>query len=140
MTVYYDEIHIRSKHENDMIDITNDIKKIVEKSQIREGIVCVFVPGSTGSIISLEYEPGLKKDIPRALETIAPRDIHYNHHETWHDDNGRSHVKASILGPQMTVPLHEHQLIHGTWQQIVFLELDTQNRNRTIVVQIVGEP
>jgi secondary thiamine-phosphate synthase enzyme len=104
-----------------------------------EGIICIFVPGSTGSLITIEYEPGLKKDFPKALEKIAPRDIHYEHHETWHDDNGRSHVKASLIGPSLTIPFQKGKLIHGTWQQIVFMELDTQSRSRTLIVQIVGE-
>ena len=139
MTVYNDEIHLSSKHENDMIDITNDISNILASSNMSDGIICIFVPGSTGSIITIEYEPGLKKDLPRALEIIAPRDIHYEHHETWHDDNGRSHVKASLIGPSLTIPFQKGKLIHGTWQQIVFMELDTQPRSRTIIVQIVGE-
>ena len=139
MTVYNDEIHLSSKHENDMIDITNDISTILTSSNMSDGIICIFVPGSTGSIITIEYEPGLQKDLPRALEIIAPRDIHYEHHETWHDDNGRSHVKASLIGPSLTIPFQKGKLIHGTWQQIAFMELDTQPRSRTIIVQIVGE-
>jgi len=139
MSIYYDEIHFKTKGEVDIIDITPEIQDIVKKSKIKNGIACVFVNGSTGGITTMEYEPGLKQDIPRALEKIAPKGIHYNHHETWHDDNGHSHVRSSIIGPSITIPIKDAKAIHGTWQQTVFLELDTSPRNRTIIVQIVGE-
>lgn len=140
MSVYHEEINIKTKGENDIIDITKNIEKIVEESNISEGICCVFNPGSTGSITTIEYEPGLKKDFPKALKKFAPEDQYYAHHETWHDDNGRSHVKASMLGASVTVPFQNSKLIHGTWQQIVFVELDTrESRDRNLIVQLVGE-
>lgn len=139
MSVYYDEINIETRGEVDIVDITEDIQNLVKKSKIKNGIVCVFVPGSTGSITTIEYEPGLMKDLPRALQKIAPKGEHYDHHETWHDDNGHSHVRASLIGPSITIPIKNGNLIHGTWQQIVFVELDTSPRNRDISVQIVGE-
>ena len=139
MSVYNGEIQIQTQGEHDMVDITDDVQRVVNQSHIENGIVCVFVPGSTGTITTVEYEPGLMKDIPRALENIAPRNIHYSHHETWHDDNGHSHIRASLMGPGMSVPVKNGKLIHGTWQQIVFVELDTSPRNRNIIVQIVGE-
>lgn len=139
MSVYYDEINIRTKGEVDIIDITDDLQSVVNKSKLKDGIVCVFVPGSTGTITTIEYEPGLQKDLPRALQKIAPKGEHYDHHETWHDDNGHSHVRASLMGPSLTVPVRNGKLLHGTWQQIVFVELDTRDRNRNIIVQIVGE-
>jgi secondary thiamine-phosphate synthase enzyme len=137
--VYCDEINIETRGETDIVDITSKVQKVITISKIRNGIVCIFVPGSTGAITTIEYEPGLMKDLPRALEKIAPRNIHYDHHETWHDDNGRSHVKASIMGPSSTFPIKNGRLIHGTWQQLVFVELDTRPRNRNIIVNIVGE-
>ncbi len=79
------------------------------------------------------------KDLPRVLEKIAPKGIHYDHHETWHDDNGHSHVRASLMGPSLTIPFKNRTLIHGTWQQIVFVELDTSPRNRNLIVQLIGE-
>jgi len=88
MSSYYDELNFKTDGEVDIIDITNDIQKIINKSKIKNGIACIFVPGSTGSITTIEYEPGLKKDLPRALQIIAPKGEHYDHHETWHDDNG----------------------------------------------------
>ncbi len=139
MSEYHDEINVKTKGEVDIIDITEDIQKIVEKSNIKNGIICVFNPGSTGSLTTIEYEPGLKTDFPQALEKIAPKKEYYNHHETWHDDNGHSHVRASLMGPSVTIPLISGKVVHGTWQQIVFVELDTGNRNRDIIVQIVGE-
>jgi len=139
LAVYNDEIIIKTKGEVDIIDITDEIKKIIKNSKIKDGIICVFVPGSTGSLTTIEYEPGLKKDFPKALEKIVPKKEYYNHHETWHDDNGHSHVRASLMGPSITLPVINEKLIHGTWQQIVFVELDTRNRDRNIIVQIVGE-
>jgi len=139
MTTFCDEINIKTKGEVDIINITDDLQNIVNKSKLKDGIVCVFVPGSTGTITTIEYEPGLMKDLPKALQKIAPKGDHYDHHETWHDDNGHSHVRASLMGPSITVPIRNGKLIHGTWQQIVFVELDTSNRDREIIVQIVGE-
>ena len=139
MSVFYNEINIETKGEVDIIDITSDIQNVINKSKINCGIACVFVPGSTGTITTIEYEPGLKKDFPRALQKIAPKGEHYDHHETWHDDNGHSHVRASLMGPSITVPIKDSKLLHGTWQQIVFIELDTSPRNRKIIVQILGE-
>jgi secondary thiamine-phosphate synthase enzyme len=139
MSVYSGEIQLQTKCEHDMVDITDDVQQVVHQSHIENGIVCAFVPGSTGTITTVEYEPGLMKDIPRALEIIAPRDIPYDHHETWHDDNGRSHVRASIMGPGITIPVRKGRVMHGTWQQIVFIELDTRSRERTILIQVLGD-
>ena len=139
MSVYYDELNIKTKGEVDIVDITSDVQKIVSKSKIKDGIACVFVLGSTGSIPTVEYEPGLMQDLPAALEKIAPKNIYYKHHETWHDDNGHSHVRASLMGPSKSFPIKNGKLLHGTWQQLVFIEFDTRPRNRNIIVQIVGE-
>lgn len=139
MSVYCGELNVKTRGEVDIINITDDVQDIVNESKIKNGIICLFVPGSTGTITTIEYEPGLMQDLPRALEIIAPKGIYYNHHETWHDDNGHSHVRASLMGPGMSVPLKNGKIIHGTWQQIVFVELDTSPRNRNIIVQIVGE-
>jgi len=139
MSVYSGEINIQTNGEVDIIDITSDIQAEITTSKIQNGIVCVFVPGSTGTITTIEYEPGLMKDLPRALEKIAPKGIRYDHHETWRDDNGHSHVRASLMGPSTTFPIKNGKVVHGTWQQIVFVEFDTRPRDRRIVVQIVGE-
>lgn len=139
MKIHQEEIEIRTNGENDMIDITDDVQKIVSKSGVKEGLACVFVPGSTGAITTIEYEPGLMKDLPRALERIAPKDDYYHHQETWHDYNGHSHVRASIIGASLTLPISNGKIIHGTWQQIVFLEMDVRKRNRRIIVKVMGD-
>jgi secondary thiamine-phosphate synthase enzyme len=139
MSVHHDELTIRTQKEGEIVDLTDMVGKLVNKSRIQEGLACIFVPGSTGAVTTMEYEPGLINDIPQALERFAPRNISYDHHKTWHDDNGRSHVRASILGPSLTVPVHNGHLVHGTWQQLVFIELDTQPRTRKLVVHIIGE-
>ena len=139
MKFFMETLRIKTKGENDIVDITENIRRIVSKSGIKNGIVNVFIPGSTGAITTMEYEPGLKRDLVEALSRIAPADIYYYHHERWGDDNGRSHVKASIIGPSLTVPLVNRDIILGTWQQVVFLELDTRPRDRRIIVTIMGE-
>jgi len=139
MNVYSDELNILTKGESDIIDITDSIQELIKKSKMNNGIICVFVPGSTGSITTIEYEPGLKEDFPKALNRIAPKNIEYKHHFTWHDDNGSSHVKASLMGPSLNLPIKDGKLIHGTWQQLVFIELDTKPRKRKIIINIVGE-
>ncbi len=131
-------LSIDVKADVDIKDITNDVQNAVRESGVKNGIVTIFVPGSTGSVSTMEYEPGLLKDIPRALETIAPSNIDYEHHKTWHDDNGKSHVRATIMGPSIVVPIVDGRVIHGTWQQIVFLNFDTRPRRRQVVLQIMG--
>ncbi|MDR4512525.1 MAG: secondary thiamine-phosphate synthase enzyme YjbQ [Nitrososphaeraceae archaeon] len=127
-----------SKGENDSIDITSDVKRILFTSKLKDGIVTLFVMGSTASITTIEYEPGLKKDFPRMLERVASKDIEYEHDNTWHDGNGHSHVRASLVGPSLTIPFHGSDLCLGTWQQIVILEMDIRPRNRKVMVQIIG--
>ena len=139
MVVISKQIKIHSKGENDVIDITEDVGKIIQESKINSGIVTIFVSGSTGALTTIEYEPGLKKDFPDMLERIAPKNIEYGHEKMWHDGNGHSHVKASLVGPSITIPFENTELLLGTWQQIVFIELDTRSRGRTLIVQIIGE-
>ena len=139
MAVITKQIKISSKSENDVIDITKQVADVILESGISNGTITVFVSGSTGAITTIEYEPGLVKDFPDLLSRIAPDDINYEHEQRWHDGNGRSHVKASLVGPSLTVPFQDGQLLLGTWQQIIFLELDTRARARTLVLQIIGE-
>ena len=131
-------IELNTKGEMDIIDITHDVQEIVEESGIENGIVLIFCPGSTGAITTIEYEDGLLYDLPQALEKIAPKNAYYRHEEKWHDGNGHSHVRASIIGPSLTVPIENRRLILGTWQQIVFVECDVRARRRKIIVHIVG--
>lgn len=139
MTVVSKSIRFSSKGENDMIDLTEKISEVIASSGISNGIVTIFVSGSTGSITTIEYEPGLIKDFPNMLSRLAPNDIDYGHEKMWHDGNGHSHVKASLIGPSLTVPFNDGVMLLGTWQQIVFIELDTRNRTRNLVIQIVGD-
>jgi len=139
MTVLTKSLKIHSNSENQMIDLTTEISDFVKKSGILKGIITVFVSGSTGSITTIEYEPGLIKDFPEMLNRIIPRDLEYGHELMWHDGNGHSHVKASLLGPSLTIPFIDGKLCLGRWQQIVFIELDTRGRNRDLILQIIGE-
>ncbi|MDH3276872.1 MAG: secondary thiamine-phosphate synthase enzyme YjbQ [Nitrosopumilus sp.] len=131
-------IKIQSKGENDIIDLTNHISGKIKESHISNGIVIVFVTGSTGALTTIEYEPGLLKDFPDMLSRIAPNNLNYEHEQMWHDGNGRSHVKASLIGPSITIPFNDENLLLGTWQQVIFIELDTRGRERNIVLQIMG--
>ncbi|MFB5597729.1 MAG: secondary thiamine-phosphate synthase enzyme YjbQ [Nitrosopumilaceae archaeon] len=139
MTVVTKTIKIKSKSENDMVDITEQTAEAVRESKIKSGNVTIFVSGSTAALTTIEYEPGLKKDFPKMLQRIAPDDIEYGHEQMWHDGNGRSHVKASLVGPSLTVPFTDGRLLLGTWQQIVLIELDTRSRSRSLILQIIGE-
>jgi secondary thiamine-phosphate synthase enzyme len=137
--VHTAELRYETAREGDMIDITEAVQQAVHESALKAGTVTVFVIGSTAAITTIEYEPGLHKDFPEALERIAPKDGQYEHEERWHDDNGHSHIRASLIGPSLTVPIVDGRLTLGTWQQIVLLELDTRPRQRQIVLQIVGD-
>ena len=139
MTVINRTIQIKSSRENDIIDITEQTSKAVKESKIDNGIVTVFVTGSTTAITTIEYEPGLQEDFPKMLSRVAPKDIKYAHDNTWHDGNGHSHVRASLIGPSLTIPFIGGHLMLGTWQQIVLLEMDTRPRERKVILQIVGE-
>jgi secondary thiamine-phosphate synthase enzyme len=139
MTVITKTAQIETRGENDMINITGQTSKALEESELQDGIVTVFISGSTAAITTIEYEPGLKQDFPRMLSRIVPKNIEYQHDNTWHDGNGHSHIKASLIGPSMTIPFKDGNLMLGTWQQIVLLETDTRPRQRKIILQIIGE-
>jgi secondary thiamine-phosphate synthase enzyme len=132
-------INFKTRGETDIIDITGEVTNAIKASEIRNGIVTIFVPGATGAVTTIEYEPGLLKDLPAMLERIAPKEIEYEHEKRWHDGNGHSHVRASLLGPSITIPFEDGRLTLGTWQQIVFIELDNKSRSREIVLQIMGD-
>jgi len=139
MSVITTIITVSSNGENDMIDITRQIDEAIKATMLQDGIVAIFVSGSTAALTTIEYEPGLKKDFPKMLARIAPSQIEYEHDNTWHDGNGHSHIRASLIGPSLTVPFKNKDLMLGTWQQIVLLEMDTRSRERKIVVQMVGD-
>ena len=139
MGVYGDSFELATTSENDIVDVSGEVDRIVKESGLREGLVCVHVSGSTGSLTTIEYEPGLLEDLPNALERLAPKDLVYQHHLRWQDGNGHSHVRASIMGPSITIPFRDRSPVLGTWQQIVFIEMDVKPRRRTIHVELVGE-
>jgi len=133
------QIRLVSRGEGDMIDLTRDVQKALASSDVRDGIVTLFVAGSTGAITTIEYEPGLLHDFPAMLERVVPKNIFYEHERRWHDGNGHSHVRAALIGPSLTVPFKDQRLTLGTWQQIVFVELDIRGRNREIILQMLGD-
>jgi len=124
---------------NEVVDVTEDVRAILRRSSITEGQVLIFVPGATGALSTVEYEPGLVRDIPLLMERLIPEKDRYHHNETWHDGNGHSHLRATLVGPSLTVPFSGGQMILGTWQQIVFLEFDNKPHHRQLVVQVMGE-
>lgn len=132
-------LRLKSKGETDIIEITRDVENAVQKSKLKNGIVTLFVPGATGALTTVEYESGLVSDLKEAFEKWAPRQGQYAHNLKWADGNGFSHVRASLLGPSITVPFSNGELTLGTWQQIVFIDFDNRPRSREIVLQIMGE-
>lgn len=133
-------IQVRTKGNCDILDITPQAAAAVAESKVRAGTITLFAVGSTAAITTTEYEPGLvRHDIKAAFGKIAPENGSYEHEETWHDDNGHSHVRASLLGPSLTIPVVEGEMTLGTWQQIILADFDTRPRTRTVVCQIIGE-
>jgi secondary thiamine-phosphate synthase enzyme len=123
----------------EVLDITDEVQGALQSTSLQAGVVTVFIQGSTGAITTIEFEDGLVADLAEALQRLAPREIDYAHNERWHDGNGHSHIRAALLGPSLTVPFVDGRLTLGTWQQIVFLELDNRPRHRKVIVQIIGE-
>jgi len=139
MPVVTRSIKISTKGNDDVVDITSKVAELVSGSKIKSGLVNVFISGSTASVTTIEYEPGLVKDIRNLCERIAPSDEDYAHNETWGDGNGHSHIRASVIGPSLTVPFSGGKMALGTWQQIVVIDHDVRARSRDISVQIMGE-
>lgn len=141
MVAYSETLALSAHTGPQAIDITGDVTAAVGRSKVRVGLACIFTPSSTSAIVTNEFEPGLmEEDIPAALERLFPQDLAYGHEKRWHDGNGHSHVRAAFLGPSLTVPIVEGRLALGTWQQVVFLELDNKPRRREVLVQVVGDP
>jgi len=134
------KIQVKTKGNCDVVNITEQVVDAVRKSGIVSGNVVVFNVGSTAGITTTEFEPGLVNyDLATAFERIAPANGRYEHEETWHDDNGHAHVRASLLGPSLAVPIIDGELTLGTWQQIILIEFDTRRRTRTVICQITGD-
>ena len=139
MTIITEEIAFNTKGNSDITDITPQVSQKLSGSALTSGSVLVFVPGATGSLTTIEYEPGLEKDMKDALDRLAPREMEYAHNLRWGDGNGHSHIRASILGPSLTIPFTNNKLMLGTWQQIIFIDMDNRARSRKLIVQITGE-
>lgn len=132
-------IKVETKGNCDVVNITEQVSDMIARADMREGTVTVFNVGSTAGITTTEYEPGLVNyDIKAAFEKIAPERARYEHEETWHDDNGHAHVRATLLGPSLSVPVIESKLMLGTWQQIILVDFDTRPRTRTVICQMIG--
>jgi secondary thiamine-phosphate synthase enzyme len=132
-------LECRTRGNDHIVDLTGQLQAAVADTGVQTGQAALMVQGSTASLTTLEYEPGLvNHDIATALEGIAPRDARYEHEETWHDDNGHSHVRASVVGPSMALPIVEGRVPLGTWQQVVLIDCDTRARSRTVHVSVVG--
>ena len=139
MTVVNDSLSIETRGDGDMLDLTDRLSLLLQKQKLKAGSMLVFVPGSTAALTTIEYEPGLKKDFTLLMERIVPRNARYFHEETWNDGNGHSHVRASMLGPSLTIPFGQGKLLLGTWQQVVLIDFDNRPRSRSLVVQFTGE-
>jgi len=139
MTVITKDITLQSRGNCDIIDITTQVAKTVEKSGINNGTVTLFIVGSTAGMTTIEYEPNLLADFKDMWDRMIPQNIPYQHDKTWGDGNGHSHVRASMLGASLTVPFVNKRLTLGTWQQIAFVDFDNRPRSRKITIQILGE-
>lgn len=139
MAVLTRTLSFQTRGRGHILDITAEVARAVRESKLRDGVATLFVPGSTASVTTMEFEPGLVKDMAGLFERLAPSGEEYAHHETGGDDNGPSHIRASVFGPSLVVPFTDGRLTLGTWQQIVFIDFDTRLRAREVVVQVAGE-
>jgi secondary thiamine-phosphate synthase enzyme len=139
MAVETKMIRVSSKAETDVINITEQVSRAVGESRVKSGVVNIFVTGSTASVSTIEFEPNLVKDFEDAIERLVPSDIKYRHTETWGDDNGKSHVRATLVQPGLTVPFKDKKLLLGQWQNLIVIDFDVPARTREVVLQIIGE-
>ena len=137
-TVFCDALRAHLQTGPDILDITRDLNHLVEESKIVNGLITASVVGSTGSLTTIEYEPGVVEDLKRVINQIAPPGDVYAHEEAWHDGNGHSHVQAALLGPSISLPVRNSELALGTWQQVVLINHDNRPRKRTVEVTIIG--
>ncbi|MCD6568357.1 MAG: YjbQ family protein [Dehalococcoidia bacterium] len=139
MTIENRELTFQTKGDCDIIDITSPVAKNIEASRVNNGTITLFVTGSTAGLTTIEYESGLLGDFRDMWNRVVPQDIPYEHNKAWGDGNGYSHMRASLLGPSLTIPFTSKRLALGTWQQIVFVDFDNRPRSRKIILQIMGE-
>jgi secondary thiamine-phosphate synthase enzyme len=137
--IHQEKLDFETEGHRHMVDLTDQITSIVGRSGVKTGIVQVFSVGSTAAIGTIEFEPGLERDLPEMLDRLIPPSRNLGHEQTWHDGNGHSHLQATLLGPSLSVPIAGGKPVLGTWQQIIHLECDVRPRNRTVVVTIMGE-
>ena len=138
MEIYRSKIYCQTTKNTDVIDITPQVSEKLRDSGIRDGVIFLFISGSTAALTTIEYESGVINDLIRTIEEIAPQDIPYQHNLRWGDGNGYSHVRASLLGPSLNIPIADKKLLVGPWQQIVLLDFDNRPRKREVVIQIIG--
>ena len=136
---HQETLQFATSDHGEMHEITGDVQRVVSRSGIDTGIVHVFNIGSTGSIGTIEFDPGLIEDLPNILDKLMPPSLDYGHERAWHDGNGHSHLQATVMGPELTVPINKGSLVLGTWQQIFHLECDIKPRSRTVVVTVTGD-
>ena len=139
MPVETKTISISTDGYGDILDITEKVARLVSESHIESGTATVFIGGSTSAVTSIEYEPGVVRDLKEAVERMVPQGIPYHHDARWGDGNGNAHVSAALVGASFTVPFSHHTLMLGTWQQIIVIDFDNRPRERKIIVQIIGE-
>lgn len=139
MTVYQRDLSIHTSGHGHLQDLTPEVARVTSKSGVQTGTVHVFNVGSTGAIGTIEFEPGLQRDLPEALDLLMPPSRDYGHEQTWGDGNGHSHLQATTLGPSLCVPIRNGRLVLGTWQQIFHLECDIKPRQRQIIVTVSGD-
>ena len=137
--IYQNQISVTTKGSGDMHDLTVDVGAFVASTGVKAGLVNIFNIGSTAVVGTIEFEPGLERDLPSTLHRLIPPSRDYGHEQTWHDGNGHSHLQATLLGPSLTVPISEGKLALGTWQQIFHLECDVRGRQRTVQLTVMGE-
>jgi len=139
MRILNNKVNINTKGNEDFVNITRQLVKLCDSSGLENGIMTVFISGSTAGITTFEYEPGLIRDLKEFYDKMAPTNVHYHHDETWGDANGFSHVRATLTGPSMVIPFEKGKLLLGTWQQVALMEFDNRPRSREVVVQLMGE-
>ncbi|MCX7974163.1 MAG: secondary thiamine-phosphate synthase enzyme YjbQ [Candidatus Aminicenantes bacterium] len=139
MKIIRDEITFTTKGNNEIKDLTGPVDQRLAASRMKNGIVILFVPGSTAGLTTIEYESGLLKDLDLALERLIPSDHAYEHDRRWGDGNGHAHLRHALIGPSLTIPFNEGKLELGTWQQIVFIDFDNRPRTRKVILQFIGE-
>ena len=130
---------VQTSGDGQVIDLTSRVMECVERSGIQDGTVSLFVPGSTAGLTTVEYEPGVVRDLQDCFERLVPRNLAYAHEQAWHDGNGHSHVRAALLGPSLVLPIREGRPVLGTWQQVVLVDFDNKTRRRTWTATVMGE-